>query len=270
MRFHRLRLFHDKITPGTRKSGGKGKAGKAGKEKGGKRVFGDVSDDEDYYRRAKKKLKYDSDYEDDELVKHRRGARVKNELKKEVKKEVKKEIKETADSGVKPEDQFLPLMPTPMEFYADIKAETQHINAPDGIENQMEDLLIKQEQTNQLITAEISTNMPLSRVGSVHVEESSAVIDTQVLVTGKSSTVEHVDPSANTELLPGLPPSTSVTKMEELLATASPVTCRAESSAAGVIEPPEVFPEVVNITDPPAPLPLSTDSRFEEESSLPI
>ena len=48
MRFHRLRLFHDKITPGTRKAGGKGK-GKGGKGKGDKRVFGDVSDDEEEY-----------------------------------------------------------------------------------------------------------------------------------------------------------------------------------------------------------------------------
>jgi hypothetical protein len=179
MRFHRLRLAFEGITPSKRTARGKGKG------KGDKRTFGDVSDEEDYHigkgKKGKRGFVYDSDYDDDDLVKHRlRSSQIKKELKKEVKEEVKieakvevkdeikDEVKDEVEAevkfdiknelGVKMEEDTH--TPPPTESSTFIKPEPPSADTQSEVENLTEVPFIKTEERNASvldISAAVST-----------------------------------------------------------------------------------------------------------------
>jgi hypothetical protein len=179
MRFHRLRLAFEGITPSKRTSRGKGKG------KGDKRVFGDVSDEEDYHngkgKKAKQGITYDSDYDDDDLVKHRlRGSLIKKEAKIEIKDEVKGEVKNEVKGEVKDEvedeiqdeiknaikNEFGVKMeedtqtPLPTESLTLLNIEPPSADPQAGVESVAEVPLIKTEVKSEPIGANISAAVP--------------------------------------------------------------------------------------------------------------
>jgi hypothetical protein len=154
-------LAFEGITPSKRTARGRGKG------KGDKRTFGDVSDEEDYHngkgKKGKRGIIYDSDYDDDDLVKHRlRSSQIKKETKKEVKEEVKKEAKIEAKDEIKDEvnaevkneikiefgvkmeeDTETPLPTEPLPF---IKPETPCANTHSELKSPIETPFIKTEE----------------------------------------------------------------------------------------------------------------------------
>jgi hypothetical protein len=229
MRFHRLRLFHDKITPGTRKAGGKGK-GKGSKGKGDKRVFGDVSDDEEEYRFGKKKLKYDSD-EDDDLVKHRRSTRIKSEVKKEVKAEVKNEL---SGDAIKDADSPPSPMPGPMAFYADIKTETALTEHEGAVGQDIEAMVIKQELGTTSVVSSFSEDASMANGDSSGGQDFPPAASLEVPTTAPSLVAENnltqEDPKTEIETTEPLVPSNAGAEMENLATLVSVLPDTAISS----------------------------------------